>query len=116
MTTIIERAIYNETHLPKTPSDVVSARKLRRANERVYIRKKQFELKGNVVALHGGHCVICGYDKNQAALEFHHVNAKEKEYYTKGIDEMCFAVLPLPPRTPPRRDGVLNIIMMEKNK
>lgn len=80
MTTIIERAIYNETHLPKTPSDIVSARKLRRANERVYIRKKLFELKGNVVALHGGHCVICGYDKNQAALEFHHVNAKEKEY------------------------------------
>lgn len=28
----------------------------------------------------GGKCEICGYNKNMAALEFHHVNPNEKEF------------------------------------
>jgi hypothetical protein len=28
----------------------------------------------------GGNCEICGYNKNQAALAFHHVNASTKSF------------------------------------
>ena len=28
----------------------------------------------------GGKCEICGYDKNYAALEFHHIDPEEKEF------------------------------------
>lgn len=28
----------------------------------------------------GGKCEVCGYDKNIAALEFHHINPDEKEF------------------------------------
>ena len=28
----------------------------------------------------GNKCQICGYNKSIAALEFHHLNPKEKEY------------------------------------
>ena len=28
----------------------------------------------------GGKCCVCGYNKSQRALSFHHVNPKEKEF------------------------------------
>ena len=28
----------------------------------------------------GGKCAVCGYDKCQRALSFHHVNPKEKDF------------------------------------
>lgn len=34
--------------------------------------------KIDLVNLAGGKCQICGYDKNYAALQFHHINPKEK--------------------------------------
>ncbi len=41
---------------------------------RGYRRKLQLiELKGNK-------CEICGYDKNIAALEFHHIDSSQKEF------------------------------------
>lgn len=52
----------------------------------------------------GKKCQICGYDKCQAALEFHHKNPKEKEFNIskiagknnlsyKDIQEVCKCVL-----------------------
>lgn len=38
--------------------------------------KRKFEL----IKSHGGKCEICGYNKNLAALEFHHINPEEKEF------------------------------------
>lgn len=32
------------------------------------------------IELKGGKCEICGYDKNIAALEFHHINSNEKSF------------------------------------
>lgn len=29
----------------------------------------------------GGKCQECGYNKNIAALEFHHINPDEKEFH-----------------------------------
>lgn len=35
--------------------------------------------KTNLISLFHGKCCICGFDKFQEALEFHHVNPEEKE-------------------------------------
>ena len=35
--------------------------------------------KTNLISLFGSKCCICGFDKFQEALEFHHVNPEEKE-------------------------------------
>lgn len=35
--------------------------------------------KANAVEMMGGCCQICGYDKCLSALEFHHIDASEKE-------------------------------------
>lgn len=32
----------------------------------------------------GGKCVICGYNKCQAAMNFHHIEPKEKDYQISG--------------------------------
>ena len=39
------------------------------------------EEKKKAVEYKGGKCFICGYDKCLTALEFHHINPKEKERY-----------------------------------
>lgn len=36
--------------------------------------------KANLIRVLGGKCCICGFDKYQEALEFHHVNPEEKEF------------------------------------
>lgn len=42
---------------------------------------KRFEEKSRfVVGLKGGCCLLCGYDKCTAALEFHHVDPSQKEF------------------------------------
>lgn len=36
--------------------------------------------KQDLVYVMGGKCILCGYDKCQQALEFHHIETIEKEY------------------------------------
>lgn len=36
--------------------------------------------KSNLIKVFNGKCCICGFDKWQSALEFHHVNPEEKEF------------------------------------
>lgn len=38
--------------------------------------KRKFQL----VEMKGGKCEICGYDKNYASFDFHHLNPEEKEF------------------------------------
>lgn len=45
-----------------------------------------------IIDYKGGKCEICGYCKNQAAMQFHHINPKEKEfrlsqYISKDIND-----------------------------
>lgn len=49
-----------------------------KANER--IRKYRLKRKQDLIKIGGGKCHICGYDKCEAALEFHHCNPSEKLY------------------------------------
>ena len=42
---------------------------------------QRFEEKSRaIVALKGGSCNLCGYDKCTAALEFHHIDPDQKEF------------------------------------
>ena len=43
-------------------------------------KKRIKELKLEAIKKLGNKCIKCGYDKNYAALDFHHKNMKEKEY------------------------------------
>ena len=36
--------------------------------------------KANLIAVCGNQCNLCGYNKVISALEFHHINPKEKSY------------------------------------
>src|SRR5689334_4286288 len=39
-----------------------------------------YKRKSELVNLKGGRCEICGYDKNHAALCFHHINPRTKSF------------------------------------
>ena len=42
-------------------------------------QKRGKERKLTLIKMNGGKCMICGYNKNYASLEFHHRDPKEKE-------------------------------------
>lgn len=44
------------------------------------VENRRRKLKHELVKYKGGKCEICGYDKCEAALEFHHLNPEEKEF------------------------------------
>ena len=46
----------------------------------LYFAKKREEVKRKIVELKGGKCLLCGYNKCLAALEFHHRNPDEKDF------------------------------------
>ena len=43
-------------------------------------RYKKRKVKSILIDYKGGKCSICGYDKCQGALQFHHLDPKEKEF------------------------------------
>lgn len=55
-------------------------------NIQVVARRKR-KLKTMALSLKGNGCQICGYDKYVGALEFHHVDEKNKEFdlSTRGL-------------------------------
>jgi hypothetical protein len=38
-------------------------------------------VKSTLVADAGGHCLLCGYDRSVAALQFHHLDPATKEFH-----------------------------------
>jgi predicted HNH restriction endonuclease len=50
--------------------------------ERIYERSRKQKHLG--VVHKGGKCIICGYNKSEAALEFHHVDPSKKEFGFKS--------------------------------
>ena len=44
---------------------------------------RSLKRKLDLIELRGGGCEVCGYDKNLAALQFHHLNPGEKKF---GLD------------------------------
>lgn len=51
-------------------------------------KKRWTDRKIEAVKLLGGKCCKCGYNKNYAALDFHHVNPKEKEFDWKKCRQL----------------------------
>ena len=48
----------------------------RNRKKNINTKKTRHSRKKELVHLHGGKCSICGYDKNYAALQFHHLRDK----------------------------------------
>jgi 5-methylcytosine-specific restriction endonuclease McrA len=48
------------------------------------VKRRRERLKQELIAYKGGCCQICGYNKCESALEFHHLNPEIKEF---GIGE-----------------------------
>jgi hypothetical protein len=51
----------------------------RRCRQDAVVRRRR-RVKGILVAEAGGCCLLCGYDRSVAALEFHHVDPSEKQF------------------------------------
>ena len=93
---------YHHEHYMKNRSKILKRCKKRFDNNKEEInskRRMRAKLKHNyaknkLINLHGGHCVICGYDRNLAALDFHHVVGLEKnEWRRYTIKEMEKCIL-----------------------
>ncbi len=48
------------------------------------------KLKSQMIDYKGGCCSRCGYDKYQGALEFHHINRKEKDFNPSHLKKYSF--------------------------
>lgn len=44
------------------------------------MQRKREKLKKDAIEYKGGKCQICGYDKCDSALEFHHLDPSQKDF------------------------------------
>lgn len=57
-------------------------------------QKRREKIKQMAINYKGNKCCICGYDKCNSALEFHHINSEEKEFgiasngYTRSWEQI----------------------------
>jgi hypothetical protein len=51
-----------------------------RWNRNFNATQRRLELKERALDYMGGQCCLCGYDKCPQALEFHHLNPREKDF------------------------------------
>lgn len=58
------------------------------------VQKRREKVKQLAIEYKGGKCQCCGYNKYQGALEFHHLDSKEKHFgisengYTRSFEEV----------------------------
>lgn len=69
----------------KRASDKRNKRRAKLQTKNAFIRSRppgqcKREIRQKLKHLFGGCCRLCGYDRTFKALEFHHVNSKQKEY------------------------------------
>ena len=50
------------------------------------LRFKKRKVKNMLINYKGGKCSICGYDKCQGALQFHHLDPNEKEFTLSQVN------------------------------
>lgn len=67
-------------HGPKSPAYKSSNRIRCKLCNVVAVSERRRKLKRMAVAYKGGKCQNCGYDKSIAALQFHHLDPKEKDF------------------------------------
>ena len=44
------------------------------------VNKRRKKIRSMSIAYKGGRCLICGYNKSPAALEFHHLDSSKKDF------------------------------------
>jgi len=64
----------------KVKNNLIVYREIERARHERSIRFKQ-----RMILIKGGKCSMCGYNKNIACLDFHHLNPETKKYSPKDI-------------------------------
>ena len=52
----------------------------RKERQRNYTKTRRYDFKTKALEYKGGKCQKCGYDKCREALEFHHIDPKEKDF------------------------------------
>jgi hypothetical protein len=82
---------HNTSKNPHIPKDERKQQKIKK-NVAQVARRRQ-ELRDKATEYKGGKCCICGYNKCQRALSFHHVNPEEKSFdissgITKSWDKL----------------------------
>lgn len=60
-------------HIKQSVEDLREYQSSYKRNQRIKIKKECVEYKG-------GKCIVCGYDKCDRALDFHHLNPEEKDF------------------------------------
>lgn len=50
--------------------------------------KLRHQRKKDLIKIMGGKCILCNYDKSMRALEFHHINAEEKEFLISDYNDL----------------------------
>jgi hypothetical protein len=48
------------------------------------VNRNRYSKKYKLVEYKGGKCQSCGYNKNQNALSFHHLDPKQKDFEISG--------------------------------
>jgi hypothetical protein len=98
----IEKADYGETRFcSRCKKDVKTEnfyQRRGRANSSTYCKvctneqtmERVRNLKSLMVEYKGGCCVKCGYDKYQGALDFHHLDPKEKDFNPSQLKKNSF--------------------------
>jgi transposase len=54
--------------------------------QKEYKKKKRSELKIKAVAYMGGACKLCGYNRCNRALDFHHIDSDSKDFSISGVN------------------------------
>lgn len=67
-------------HLCKNAASGKSAFCGKKCKSKFYVDRRRKKLKKMAVAYKGGKCQICGYDACLAAIDFHHLDPKEKTF------------------------------------
>lgn len=55
--------------------------------------KKRLDKKSELVKLHGGKCVVCGYNRHISAFDFHHKDPKTKTFTLGSVRQFPLDIL-----------------------
>ena len=57
------------------------------------VNRNRHSKKQRLLEYKGGKCEVCGYNKSQNALSFHHLNPEEKDFEISGKHCLAFETL-----------------------
>lgn len=81
---ITERSREFKLNNPKIVSERRKGYKRDKVKVSIDNKKRQRNIKQKCVDLKGGKCVVCGYNKYLAALDFHHLDPSKKSFSVTG--------------------------------